>query len=175
MQFVSFPKRLWFNFRHQTAVYVGLLSILISLAVFFSTIAFSYIQNNRENIDFQLRNRPYLIISKMEPSNIINAKSANFGFHIKNIGILPAQVVDVAVYYPSDANFSPREEKIVVGNGEEMIYNFSVSSGLNSVQCRFLINYIMPMNSATKSIFNTEYVFKFKNDGSIIYEHSSIR
>ena len=175
MQFSTFPKKLWFNFRNQTAVYVGLLSVIISLAAFFSTLVFSYVQNNRENIDFQLRNRPYLVINKTESSNIVYGKSADFGLHLKNIGILPARVVNVAAHCPPDADFPPREEKIIIGNGEEMIFNFSIPSELGSARCRFSVNYVMPMDSSTKDIFNTEYIFKFKNDSTVVYESSFIR
>lgn|SRR3989344_976317 len=160
---------------NQRTYVIQTVGILIPLVAVLSTLIFSYVQNERENIDFQLRNRPYLVISETESSNIVQGKSADFGLHIKNVGVLPAQVTSVAAYCSPDAQMPPREEKIIIGNGEKMIYNFSISSGLSSTNCKFSINYIIPVGSFTKEILNTEYTFRFGDDSRVLYESSYIQ
>ena len=73
---------------NQRTYVIQTVGILIPLVAVLSTLIFSYVQNERENIDFQLRNRPYLVISETESSNIVQGKSADFGLHIKNVGVL---------------------------------------------------------------------------------------
>src|SRR3989338_2330951 len=151
---------------NQKTFVIQTFGVLIPLVAVLSTLVFSYIQNDRENADSQLRNRPYLIIGKTDSSEVISGQSANFGLHIKNVGIFPAQVINSSIYCPSDANVVPREEHILIGNGEEMVYNFSVSSNLSSVTCRFVINYKTAVSVLSKGTYTTQYVLRFKDDST---------
>ena len=175
MQFAPFYTKVLFNLKNETTFYVGITSVVVSIVALFSTVSFSYLQNKRANADFELRNRPYLVISSTDSSNIVPEKSADFALHIKNVGIFPAQVIDALIACPKDDQITLTARKMIIGNGEEMFFEFSIPSGLNSVSCKFLVNYTIAAESFAKKSYSTEYIFSFKNDSMPIYESAFIR
>src|SRR5205823_1826437 len=78
MYYASFPKKTWFNFKSQIILWVGIISMVVSICALISTVYFSLLQNKRDGEEFILRNRPYLVLTNTEIANLISGKSADF-------------------------------------------------------------------------------------------------
>ncbi|MDP3999255.1 MAG: hypothetical protein Q8P76_01505 [bacterium] len=144
------------------------IGIIIPLIIILPTIYFSYLQNNRANTEFELRNRPYLVIKSIHPS------ATDFMLRIKNVGILPAQVINDSIFCPKDSQALPEAGKIIIGNGEEMVFVFPIPQNFNSIECKFLIKYTIATKLFTQKFYSTEYIFRFKDDKTPLYESAFI-
>lgn len=174
MCFAPFKERLWFNFRSQTTLWVGLVSIIVSIAALGTTVYFSYLQNLRENQDFIMRSRPYLVVSDVKPLNVVVGTSADFKASIKNVGVLPALIVDSSISCGSSVPISANG-KTAIGNGEQMFFNFSISSNLGAgATCELVFRYFTAGQSMGE-IFITTYDLKFNVDGIPIFENAVIK
>lgn len=170
----SMPKRIWFNFKSQSTVWVGIISVIVSITALITTIYFLYYQNKRQNEDFILRNRPYLVIASTEVLNVVPSDAANYKAIIKNVGILPAHVINTSI---GCAEAVPLNVigKTIIGNGEQTNFDFSITSNLGAgAICALVLTYETVGIDADK-FYTTEYKMRFTGNGEVIHEDALIR
>jgi hypothetical protein len=167
MQFAPRYRKIWYDFKNEIALYVGIFSIILGLVGFTSNVIFSYIQNARSNEDFQLRNRPYLVISHVDKVAKLN-NTTQYIFHIKNVGILPAKITGGVLDCGSPASFN---DKNLIGNGEEVTTDFNVAfsqaDGHLGLTCMYSIPYTSPSDIFKDKAFETLYTFKILSDSGL--------
>lgn len=174
MQFASVPTRLWFNFKSQITLWIGIVSVVVSVGAFISTLYFSHIQNVRQNEDYILRNRPYLVMTNTEIVNLITGKSADFRAIIKNVGVFPAQIKNSSITCSQGAPTNAIG-KTIIGNGEQMIFVFSIVNNLGSdATCKLLFTY-STVGLPSYKPYSTEYDIKFTTMGEVIHENALIQ
>lgn len=136
---------------------LGTFITFIAVAV---TIIFSIVQNNRENEDYILRSRPYLVISSI---GVISQQTpVQKDFRIKNVGTLPAifEGGNISCESTPLRNFS---EKNIIGNGEEIILSFSPPTSSPTIKCQFEINYSVPSSNFSDKKYKTLYEFEVRD------------
>lgn len=166
--------RIWFNFKAQTAVWVGLISVIVSIGALVSTLYFGYKQNQRDSEEFVLRNRPYLVLTTTEAVNLILGRSADFRATIKNAGAFPALITRSAIAC-GDEIPTNSQSKTVIANGEHMTFVFSIASNLGAGgTCRLLFSYVTVGLSKDK-VYDSQYDVKFTKNGEVIISNAIIR
>lgn len=166
IEFEPFHKKILFNIKSQITFYVGITSIVVSILALLMTIIFSYKQNLRENLDHTLRNRPYLVTE-----GIVFDEPKEVRIPVKNVGILPAKIINSFVSCPPNNVQTPDDGKIIIGNGQTKFYIFHIDLNVND--CIFEIEYTVPVES-TKNVYKLEHKFTI-NGNLIIDTNSSIR
>jgi len=87
-----------------------IITTVITLFLVLGTLMFGGFENNREQNQFELNMRPYLIIDKIE-TQILNEKEGKvkYTFVIKNSGVLPAKIINrnISINEPNKIESSP--------------------------------------------------------------------
>lgn len=136
------------------------LSILVPAFLTAIAIFIAYQANRQSTQDFQLRMRPYLIVSSVE-----GAAAGDFmayKMHLKNVGILPAKTKTGGIYCTATDRqvLAMKIQPNVVGNGEYIDAIFSLPLKPKSV-CVLGIQY-----SGPDSLKDLEYETKYKFETS---------
>ena len=156
VRFLPLYTRAWFEIRTNLATYVSIIGVFVSIAALFSTVTFAALQNDRENKDFSIKNRPYVVISSVDSNTKDTITSYNL--HIKNVGVLPAKMKRMELSC-SDNNqvgqIVSKTNSNIVGNGEETISSFSITNSPKLV-CNILMGYASALN-VTDNDYETTY------------------
>ena len=125
-------------------------------------------------------NRPYLVIRTIEHSKLETSSPAyhkgeiteKYSIFIKNVGVLPAKVVDTTLDCPTDGAISSIAEYFglgVIGNGEEGVTAITAREN-KETECKYIIRYVMPTDSSSTTPYETKYQLYLHSTEEIVPE-----
>ncbi len=166
VQFEPFYQRVWFSFKNNISLYVGIssiilgaITIIVSSSISLYALRISQDGNNRANQEFQLRIRPYIIVDSIDTNfNTIN-KSTEYTLHIKNAGILPAKLIEKSASCINEEQIRGRKDftgKSTVIGSDQIILDYLTIS-VEKAECEYMIKYKIAVDGFSVINYETSY------------------
>jgi len=168
MLFAPLHKRAWFEFKNNVALYIGIISIVcstITIILYFNTLDISREEVERANKEFQLRMRPYLVVDSIDADFNEDNKSAKYTMHIKNVGTLPAKIVEKSVFcvdvngQQTPAGKIVPDKTAVIGSNQTILDHLSIS--VEKAKCQYVFKYKNAINEFSNMNYKTLYTISF--------------